>query len=130
MTISIAGTSTTQKSYMGVFITNYGTDRATNTVYGAGTFMDSYRLGANQRIGRGISNQATADTGSGSAIYGDTGQYQVYVPDKVVPPGAAAAITTTRASRAARAISTPAPRRTGRRSTRRRPIRRPSPTTR
>ena len=46
--------------------------------------MDSYRLGANQHIGRGISYQATADTGAGSAIYGDTGQYQVYVPDKVV----------------------------------------------
>ena len=65
VTISIAGTSTTQKSYMGVFISNYGTDTATKTVYGAGTFMDSYRMGANQRIGRGISNQATADTGCG-----------------------------------------------------------------
>jgi hypothetical protein len=84
VTISIAGSSTTQKSYMGVFIANYGTDSATRTVYSAGTFMDSYRLGANQHIGRGISYQATADTGSGSAIYGDTGQYQVYVPDKVV----------------------------------------------
>jgi hypothetical protein len=84
VTISIAGSGVTQKSYMGVFIANYGTDKATQTVYGAGTFMDSYRLGANQHIGRGISYQATADTGSGSAIYGDTGQYQVYVPDKVV----------------------------------------------
>jgi hypothetical protein len=84
VTISIAGTGTTQKSYMGVFIANYGTDSATQTVYSAGTFMDSYRLGANQHIGRGISSQATADTGAGSAIYGDTGQYQVYVPDKVV----------------------------------------------
>jgi hypothetical protein len=84
VTISIAGTSTTQKSYMGVFIANYGTDQANHTVYSAGTFMDSYRLGANQQIGRGISYQSTADTGAGSAIYGDTGQYQVYVPDKVV----------------------------------------------
>ena len=84
VTISIAGSGVTQKSYMGVFIANYGTDQATRTVYSAGTFMDSYRLGANQRIGRGISYQSTADTGSGSAIYGDTGQYQVYVPDKVV----------------------------------------------
>ncbi|MBS0523868.1 MAG: FecR domain-containing protein [Proteobacteria bacterium] len=84
VTISIAGSSTTQKSYMGVFIANYGTDSATNTIYSAGTFMDSYRLGANQHIGRGVSHQSTADTGSGNAIYGDTGQYQVYVPDKVV----------------------------------------------
>jgi hypothetical protein len=83
VTISIAGSGVTQKSYMGVFIANYGTDSATQTVYSAGTFMDSYRLGANQHIGRGISYQATADTGSGNAIYGDTGQYQVYVPDKV-----------------------------------------------
>ena len=84
VTISIAGSSVTQKSYMGVFIGNYGTDSATQTVYSAGTFMDSYRLGANQHIGRGVSSQATADTGAGSAIYGGTGQYQVYVPDKVV----------------------------------------------
>ncbi len=84
VTISIAGSGVTQKSYMGVYIGNYGTDSATQTVYGAGTFMDSYRLGANQHIGRGISYQSTADTGAGSAIYGDTGQYQVYVPDKVV----------------------------------------------
>lgn len=83
VTIAFSGSNTTQKSYMGVFISNYGTDSATNTIYGAGTFMDSYRMGANQRIGRGISNQATADTGSGNAIYGETGQYQVYVPDKV-----------------------------------------------
>jgi hypothetical protein len=84
VTISIAGSSVTQKSYMGVFIGNYGTDSATQTVYSAGTFMDSYRLGANQHIGRGVSSQATADTGVGSAIYGSTGQYQVYTPDKVV----------------------------------------------
>jgi hypothetical protein len=84
VTISIAGSSVTQKSYMGVFIGNYGTDSATQTVYSAGTFMDSYRLGANQHIGRGVSSQATADTGAGSAIYGSTGQYQVYTPDKVV----------------------------------------------
>ena len=83
VSISFSGSNTTQKSYMGVFISNYGTDRSTNTIYGAGTFMDSYRLGANQKIGRGISYQATADTGAGNAIYGDTGQYQVYVPDKV-----------------------------------------------
>ncbi|HZY53733.1 MAG TPA: FecR domain-containing protein [Reyranella sp.] len=84
VTISIAGSSVTQKSYMGVFIGNYGTDSATQTVYSAGTFMDSYRLGPNQHIGRGVSSQATADTGAGSAIYGSTGQYQVYTPDKVV----------------------------------------------
>jgi hypothetical protein len=84
VTISIAGTSTTQKSYMGVFIANYGTDSSNQTIYSAGTFMDSYRLGANQHIGRGVSYQSTADTGSGSAIYGNTGQYQVYTPDKVV----------------------------------------------
>jgi hypothetical protein len=84
VTISIAGSGVTQKSYMGVFIANYGTDSATRTIYSAGTFMDSYRLGANQHIGRGSSSQATASTGSGNAIYGSTGQYQVYVPDKVV----------------------------------------------
>jgi len=83
VSIAFSGSNTTQKSYMGVFISNYGTDSATNTVYGAGTFMDSYRMGANQKIGRGISYQATADTGAGNAIYGETGQYQVYVPDKV-----------------------------------------------
>src|SRR5690349_6829602 len=33
VTISIAGSSVTQKSYMGVFIGNYGTDSATQTVY-------------------------------------------------------------------------------------------------
>src|SRR5262249_49241189 len=67
VTIAFSGDTTSQKSYMGVFISNYGTDRATNTVYGAGTVMDSYRMGANQRIGRGMSYQATADTGSGNA---------------------------------------------------------------
>jgi hypothetical protein len=83
VTISIAGTSTTQKSYMGVFIANYGTDRATRSIYTAGTFLDSYRLGASQPVGRGISNMATADTGAGNAVYGSTGQYQVYIPDKI-----------------------------------------------
>jgi len=87
VTIAFSGSNTTQKSYMGVFISNYGTDSATNTIYGGGTFMDSYRLGANQRIGRGVSYQATADTGAGNAIYGETGQYQVYVPDKVTTTG-------------------------------------------
>ncbi|HYD06296.1 MAG TPA: FecR domain-containing protein, partial [Reyranella sp.] len=85
VSLSIAGSGSSQKSYMGVFITNYGTDSATNTLYSAGTSMDSYRLGGNQRIGRGVANQATADTGpgNGTAIYGETGQYQVYVPDKI-----------------------------------------------
>ena len=32
VTIAISGNTTTQKSYMGVFIANYGTDNATNTV--------------------------------------------------------------------------------------------------
>jgi FecR-like protein len=85
VTISIAGTGTTQQSYMGVFVANYGTSTQSGTVYSAGKFMDSYRLAANQHIGRGVSNEATAGTGGGSsAIYGTTGQYQVYVPDKVV----------------------------------------------
>jgi hypothetical protein len=83
VTVSIAGTGAAQKSYMGVFIANYGTDYATNSIDSSGTYAASYRLGGDRQIGRATSSQATADTGQGNAIYGDTGQYMVYTPGKI-----------------------------------------------
>ena len=88
VTVSIAGSGASQKSYMGVFIANYGVNSADNSLYSTGTYAGSYRLGGGQQIGRVASTAATAATGQGqgTAIYGDTGQYMVYVPDRIVPP--------------------------------------------
>ncbi len=83
VTVSIAGSGAAQKSYMGVFIANYGTDYATNSIDSTGNYVASYRLGSDRTIGRATSSQATAATGQGNAIYGDTGQYMVYTPGKI-----------------------------------------------
>ncbi|MBV8410182.1 MAG: FecR domain-containing protein [Alphaproteobacteria bacterium] len=90
VTISIAGTGASQKSYMGVFIANYGVipgaTSADGSLYSTGTYAGSYRLGADQGAGSLRSTEATAPTGQGqgTAIYGSTGQYMVYVPDRIV----------------------------------------------
>jgi hypothetical protein len=87
VTISVAGTGASQKSYMGVFIANYGVNPADNSLYSTGTYGGSYRMGGDQGIGTLRSTAATAATGQGqgTAIYGDTGQYMTYVPDRIVP---------------------------------------------
>ena len=89
VTVSIAGGGASQKSYMGAFIANYGVNPAGNSLYSTGTYAGSYRLGAGQFTGRLASTAATAATGQGegTAIYGDTGQYMVYTPDRIVPQG-------------------------------------------
>ena len=67
----------TQKSYMGVFVADYGTDTSEQLDLQQRQLRRSPIVSAaNQEIGRLASHtQATADTGQGSAIYGSNGQY-------------------------------------------------------
>lgn len=77
--ISIAGTGSTQKSYMGVFIGTYFRDINVNTAGNvtsdngmalSGAYNGTYRLGGNQQIGRQVSAESTPLTPNGNAIYG------------------------------------------------------------
>ena len=95
-TISIAGATSEQKSYMGVFIGSFqnegSNDGAGNiTTKGialTGAYTGSYRLGDTQKIGRLTSSASTADTGTGNAVYGTSGTggaatSMLLTPDKV-----------------------------------------------
>lgn len=94
VTISVAGTGAAQKSYMGVMIADYGVDPSNNTLYSNGIYAGSARMGGDQKIIRTASNLATADTGQGTAIYGDTGQFMAYTPDKLKQTGSGVTRTT------------------------------------
>lgn len=82
-TLSIAGQGANQKSYMGVFIGEFLQDANNGTVANSGNFNASYRLGANQQIGRITSAASTPDTGNGNAIFGANGAAMVFTPDSV-----------------------------------------------
>jgi hypothetical protein len=86
VTLSIAGAGASQKSYMGVFIANYGLTSRDHSLYSTGTYAGSYRLGGDQKVGILASTAASAATGQGegTAIYGDTGQYMALTPDRIV----------------------------------------------
>lgn len=83
-TISISGQGTAQKSYMGVFIADYFADYNNNTILSSGTYGASYRLGANQQIGRQISAGSTFDTGGGNSIFGPNADAMVYTADGAI----------------------------------------------
>ncbi|MBS0537601.1 MAG: FecR domain-containing protein [Proteobacteria bacterium] len=77
--ISISGTGSAQKSYMGVFIGTYfrdinvnsdGTVTSDNGMALSGAYNGTYRLGGNQKIGRQVSAESTPLTPNGNAIYG------------------------------------------------------------
>ena len=69
-TISIAGQGASQKSYMGVFIGEYFRDYNDNTIFNAGTYRGTYRLGGNDKIGRSLATTSTFDTGGGNSVFG------------------------------------------------------------
>ncbi len=116
--ISISGTGSSQKSYMGVFIgtffrdinTTGGTITSDNGVALSGNYSATYRLGDTQKIGRLTSAESTPLTGGGNAIYGTpsgdgaaTGI--ILTPDKLdstatVSGGLVTDVTTTRTSQA------------------------------
>lgn len=82
-TVSIAGQGSSQKSYMGVFIGQYFRDAATSSVALAGRYNGTYRLGANQPIGRLTSAASTIDTGVSNGIYGSDASAMFLTPDSV-----------------------------------------------
>lgn len=83
VTVSVAGVGTDQKSYIGVFIADFGVNTSNNAPYSAATYAGSYRTDSSAGSGRLASMGATANTGQGTAIYGPTGQYMVYTPDGI-----------------------------------------------
>ena len=81
-TISISGTGTAQKSYMGVLIGFFVPDGNTATGF-AGNFNGTYRLGGNSNVGRLSSAESTPTTGAGDAIYGANAANLVLTPDQL-----------------------------------------------
>ena len=81
-TVAIAGTGANQISYVGVFIGDYFKDFNVNSTFNSGVYLGTYRLNADQSIGRLGSAESTVDTGSspGSAhsIYGPNAESMVY----------------------------------------------------
>jgi len=116
--ISISGTGANQQSYMGVFIGTFFRDIATtggvvttdNGVALSGSYSGTYRLGANQQVGRLVSAESTPLTGNGNAIYGTpsgdgAASAIVLTPDKLtstasISGGLVTDVTTTRTSQA------------------------------
>lgn len=80
-TVSVSGQGASQKSYMGVFIGQYFRDTETSSIALAGRYNGTYRLGANQPIGRQTSAASTFDTGTSNSIYGDGATAMVLTPD-------------------------------------------------
>ncbi len=70
-----------QKSYMGVFIGQYFRDTETSSVALAGRYSGTYRLAANQPIGRLTSAASTFSTGTSNSIYGTDASAMVLTPD-------------------------------------------------
>ncbi|MBR2819780.1 MAG: FecR domain-containing protein [Reyranella sp.] len=82
-TVSVAGQGSSQKSYMGVFIGQYFRDATTSSVALAGRYNGTYRLGADQPIGRLTSAASTIDTGVSNGIYGADASAMFLTPDSV-----------------------------------------------
>jgi len=82
-TVAISGSGTGQKSYMGVVIGDYFRDYNTNTIFSGGTYSATYRLGANQQIGRLTSSASTVDVGGANSIFGPDADTMVYTPNSV-----------------------------------------------
>lgn len=80
-TVSISGQGASQKSYMGAFIGTYFKDYTNGTIFNAGRFNATYRLGDTQQIGRLVSAESTFDTGAGNSIFGPNGETMVFTPD-------------------------------------------------
>ncbi|WP_296343963.1 FecR domain-containing protein [Reyranella sp.] len=80
-TVSVAGQGANQKSYMGVFIGQYFRDTETSSVALAGRYSGTYRLAANQPIGRLTSAASTFSTGTSNSIYGTDSSAMVLTPD-------------------------------------------------
>lgn len=82
-TVSIAGSGSGQTSYMGVMIGDYFRDYNTSTVLSGGNFNGTYRLGADQPIGRLTSSASTFDVGGANSIFGPGAEAMVYTPSSV-----------------------------------------------
>ncbi len=80
-TVSVSGQGASQKSYMGVFIGQYFRDTETSSIALAGRYNGTYRLAANQPIGRQTSAASTFNTGTSNSIYGDGATAMVLTPD-------------------------------------------------
>lgn len=104
-TVSVAGQGANQKSYMGVFIGQYFRDATTSSVALAGRYDGTYRLAANQPIGRLTSSASTFDTGTSNALYGADASAMFLTPDRLITTntesgGVVTGMTTTRTPQA------------------------------
>lgn len=81
-TISISGSGTSQKSYMGVLIGFFVPDGNTSTAFSA-NFNGTYRMDGSSNVGRLSSAESTPTTGAGNAIYGNNAANIVMTPDQL-----------------------------------------------
>jgi hypothetical protein len=79
--LNFEGTGATQSSFLSVNIGQFGSD-ANGALYASGSGQASLRENGDANVLRFTSNNSTAQTGSGSAIFGGTGDHFVFVPDK------------------------------------------------
>ncbi len=79
--LNFEGTGSDQASMLAVNIGQFGSD-ANGALYASGTAQASLREDGNSSVTRFSSNISTAETGAGSAVYGGTGGYFVFVPDR------------------------------------------------
>jgi hypothetical protein len=79
--LNFEGTGATQSSFLSVNIGQFGSD-ANGALYSSGSGQASLRENGSANSTRFTSNISTAQTGTGSAIFGATGDHFVFLPDK------------------------------------------------
>jgi len=79
--LNFEGTGASQASFLAVNIGQFGSD-ANGALYSSGVAQASLRESGTGNVTRFGSNISTAQTGTGSAIYGGTGDYFVFLPDR------------------------------------------------
>lgn len=82
-TFGISGQGAAQTSYLGTYLGTYAANEESGDVYLSGRYNASYREDATGDPVRLVANYATADTGTGEAVFGPNGEYMVMVPDSV-----------------------------------------------
>ena len=81
--LNFEGTGSTQSSFLSINIGQFGADEGNaNALFSSGSGQASLRESGTGNVTRFTSNISTAQTGVGDAIYGATGEYFVFLPDK------------------------------------------------
>lgn len=79
--LNFEGTGSVQASMLSVNIGQFSAD-ANGALYASGTAQASLRENGSAPLQRFFSNVSTAQTATGSAVYGGTGEYFVFLPDR------------------------------------------------